>query len=73
MVYLKERLVDGDVLLYSWLPTGEILVDLMTKETKMNDAFEDIIQENIINIQQPLVDKVVALGMEIRMKNIRNR
>ena len=39
----------------------------------MNDAFKDIIQENIINIQQPLVDKVVALGMEIRMKNIQNR
>ena len=70
MVDLKERLVDGDVLSYSWLPTREILADLMTKETKMNDAFEDIIQENIINIQQPLVDKVVALGMEIRMKNI---
>ena len=73
MVDPKERLVDGDVLSHSWLPTGEILADLMTKETKMNDAFEDIIQENIINIQQPLVDKVVALGMEIRMKNIRNR
>ena len=73
MVDLKERLVDGDVLLYSWLPTREILADLMTKETKMNDAFEDIIQENIINIQQPLVNEVVAVGTEIRMKNIQNR
>ena len=73
MVYLKERLVDGDVLLYSWLPTGDILAVLMAKETKMNDAFEDIIQENIINIQQPLVNEVVVVGKEIRMKSICNR
>ena len=50
VVDLKEGLVDGDVLSYSWLPTGEVILDLMTKEAKMNDAFEDIIRENIINI-----------------------
>ena len=59
--------------------TGEALSslleggDLMKKETKLTDTFEDIIQENIIDIQQPLVNEVVAVGMKIRMKNIQNR
>ena len=47
-----------------------MIADLMTTDTKMTDVFKDIIQENVINIQQPLVNEVVAVGTEIRMKNI---
>ena len=56
VVNLKERLVDSDLYSYSWLPTGEMMADLMTKEMKIPVSFEDVILENIINIQQPLMN-----------------
>ena len=73
MVNLKERLVDGNIYSYSRLPTGEIIADLMTKEMKIPVTFKDVILENIINIQQPLINELVAVSTEIRMKNIHNR
>ena len=35
IVDLKERLVDRDVQSYSWLPTQDMMADLMTKEMKV--------------------------------------
>ena len=31
VVDLKERLVDGDIQSFSWLPTQDMMADLMTK------------------------------------------
>ena len=70
---LKERLVDGEIYTYSWLPTQEMLVDVLTKEMKIPQALEDVILWNKISISQPLVNKVKAVGTEIRMVNIHNR
>ena len=70
---LKERLVDGDVYSYSWLPTQGMLADVLTKEMKIPQALEDVILKNKISISQPLVNEVKAVGTKIRMVNIHNR
>ena len=69
---LKERLVDGEIYSYSWLPTQGMLADVLTKEMKILQALEDIILKNKISIFKPLVNKVKAVGTEIRMINIQN-
>ena len=57
----------------SWLPTQEMLADVLTKEMKIPQALEDVILKNKISISQPLVNEVKAVGTEIRMVNIHNR
>ena len=70
---LKERLVDRDIQSYSWLPTQDMLADVLTKEMRIPQALENIILKNEIKISQPLVNEVKAVGTEIRMINIWNR
>ena len=70
---LKERLLDKDVYSYSWLPTQEMLADVLTKEMKIPQALEDVILKNKISISQPLVNEVKVVGTEIRIINIHNR
>ena len=70
---LKERLVDGDIQSYFWLPTQDMLADVLTKEMRISQALEDVILKNKISLSQPLVNEVKAVGTEIRMVNIRNR
>ena len=38
IVDLKERLVDKDIFSYSWLPTKDMLADVMTKEMHLPPA-----------------------------------
>ena len=75
VVDLKERLVDGDVFLYFWLPTKNMWADIMTKEMQCPSALEDIFLKNDLDIPQLLINEVRAVGTEIRMNinNIRNR
>ena len=70
VVDLKERLVDGDIQSFSWLPTQDMMADLMTKEMKVPFNLEEVIMRNTLQLPQPLVNEVVAVGTEIRMKNI---
>ena len=70
---LKERLVDGEIYSYSWLPTQGMLADVLTKERKIPLALEEIIFKNQISIPRPLMNEVKAVGTEIRMINIQNR
>ena len=70
---LKERLVDRDIMSYSWLPTQDMLADVLTKEMQIPQAIEDVIFKKEISISQPLVNEVKAVGTEIRMVNICNR
>ena len=70
---LKERVLDGDVYSYLWLPTQEMLADVLTKEMKIPQALENVILKNKISISQPLVNEVKAFGTKIRIVNIRNR
>ena len=70
---LKERLVNGDICSYSWLPTKIIWADMMTKEMELLSALEDVFVKNEIVLCIPLVNEVRAIGTEIRMNNIKNR
>ena len=73
VVDLKERLVDGDIYSYSWLPTKNMWADMMTKEMKIPPALEDVIMKNVMDLPNFLVNEVKAVGTEICMTNIRNR
>ena len=73
IVDLKERLVDKDIHSYSWLPTQDMLADVMTKEMHLPQALENVFLKNEFSLPQPLVNEVKAIGTEIRMTNIRNR
>ena len=72
VVDLKERLVDGNIYSYSWLSTQDMMADMMTKEMKLLVNLENAIMEKVLNLQQPLVNEVRAIGTEIRMNNIQN-
>ena len=48
VVDLKERLVDGEVFSYSWLPTEKMWADVMTKEMKIPPSLEDFITKNVM-------------------------
>ena len=73
IVDLKERLVDRDIHSYSWLPTQDMLADVLTKEMRLPQALESVFLKNEFSLSQPLVNEVKAVGTEIRMVNIRNR
>ena len=73
IVDLKERLVDRDIHSYSWLPTKDMLADVLTKEMRLPQALEGVFLKIDFNLSQPLVNEVKAVGTEIRMVNIRNR
>ena len=70
---LKERLIDKDIQSYSWLPTQDMLADVLTKEMPIPQALEDVILKNRMSLSQPLVNEVKAVETEVRMVNIRNR
>ena len=72
MTDLKERLLDGDIFSYSWLPTKIMWVDMMTKEMELPSALELVFLENEMNLPKPLVNELKAIWTEIRMDNIRN-
>ena len=46
---------------------------LLTKETKLLEALEDILIKNVIDIEDTSINEVKAHGQEVRMTNIRNR
>ena len=73
VVDLKERLVDGDVFSYSWLPTKSMWADMMTKEMQLPSALENVFLKNDLDLPQPLMNEVRAVGTEIWMNNIKNR
>ena len=50
-----------------------MMVHLMTKEMKGPINLEEVIMKNTHRLLQPIVNEVVAVGTEIRMKNIQNR
>ena len=73
VVDLKKRLVNGYIYSYSWLSTQDVMADMMIKEMKLPVNLENVIMENVLNLQQPLVNEVRADGTEVRMMNICNR
>ena len=70
---LKEILLSGEITSIAWLPTKDMWADLLTKETKIPKALEDILARNDIKIENAFINEVKAHGYEVRMSNIRNR
>ena len=70
MTNLKERLVDEDVYSYSWLPTISMWADIIMKEMQLPSALENVFLKNDLDLPQPLMNEVKAIGTEIRMNNI---
>ena len=70
---LKERLLSGEITSIAWLPTKNMWADLLTKETKLPEALEDILIKNVMDIEDTSINEVKAHGQEVRMTNILNR
>ena len=53
---LKERLVEGDIYSYSWLPTKSMRADMMTKEMELPIVLEIVFMRNEMDLPNPLVN-----------------
>ena len=62
---LKERLVNGHIHSYSWIPTRSTWADMMTKEIELPSAVENVFLKNYIDLPKPLVNEVKTIGTEI--------
>ena len=70
---LKDKLLDGEVKSYAWLPTVDMWVDVLTKEMRMPGALEDVLTRNVMVLPKTNVNEVKAFDGEVRMENIWNR
>ena len=70
---MKEKLVEGEVKSYQWLPTKEMWRDGMAKEMEMADGLRKLLQLGKCEIRKEEVNKVVYENQEVKMLNIRNR
>ena len=70
---LKDKLLDGEVLSYAWLPTKSMWADVLTKEMKLPAAVELVLTKNVMDLPNASINEVKAFGTEVRMQNIRNR
>ena len=70
---LKEVLLNGEVESFAWLSSKDMLADALTKEMKMNQDLEDLLNKNIFHLSKSSVNEVKAIEDELRMFNIRNR
>ena len=70
---LKERLLSGEITSIAWLPTKNMWADLLTKESKLPEALEDVLIRNVMDIEDTTINKVKAHAQEVRMTNIQNR
>ena len=69
---LKERLMEGDVKSYQWIPTKEMWSDGLTKEMEMAEGVRKLMKTGVCELQKKEVNKVVCERDEVRMLNIRN-
>ena len=68
IVDLKERLVNGEVTSYAWLPTSDMWADILTKEKRVVPSkLEDVLKRNEMDLGDASVNKVLAFGQEVRM------
>ena len=70
---LKQRLVEGEITFYTWLPTTSMWADVLTKEKKILPDLNNVFLNNEMRLGDTSVNKVVAFNQEVRMTNIGNR
>ena len=66
---LKEKLEDNSVESYSWLETGEMIADILTKECKDNHDIHNIFMNNIFCYAKSRKNLVSCIDGEICMRN----
>ena len=69
---LKDRLLEGEITSYAWLPTEEMWADVLTKEMKIPPGLDKVLAMNKMELPDCNINKVRAVDREIRMENIRN-
>ena len=47
---LKDRLQEGEIERYAWLPTEQILADVLTKEMRIPSGLEKVLSENEMDL-----------------------
>ena len=70
---LKDRLLEGEITSYAWLPTEEMWADVLTKEMKIPPGLDNILASNRMELPDTDINRVGAVDGEIKMENIRNR
>ena len=70
---LKERILSGEITSIAWLPTRNMWADLLTKESKLPEALEDVLFRNVMDIKDTTINEVKAHGQEVKMLNMWNR
>ena len=66
---LKEKLVDGEIVAYQWIPTKEMWSDGLTKEMEMAEGVRNLLNTGKCEIRKEELNKVVCENNEIRMKH----
>ena len=69
---LKDRLLEGEIASYAWLPTEEMWADALTKEMKIPPGLDKVLAMNKMELPDCNINKVRAVDGEIKMENIRN-
>ena len=62
IVDLKERLVNGEISSYAWLPTQNMWADILTKEKQLPETLEDVLIRNIMDLGDTTLNKVQAFS-----------
>ena len=70
---LKDRLLEGEIVSYAWLPTEQMWADALTKEMKIPSGLERVLRMNEMKLPDCNINRVKAVDGEIKMENIRNR
>ena len=63
----------GEIQAYGWLPTKQMIADVLTKEKSMPEIVSDLVSENKCPCTKSDVNSVQFINREIKMLNIRNR
>ena len=69
MTDLKQKLVDGDVSVYSWIPTKAMTADVLTKEGGDIENVLEVVRENLFREANSEQNMVVYSDSEMMMKN----
>ena len=69
----KDRLLEGEIASYTWLPTEEMWADALTKEMRLPLGLEKVLGMNKMELPDCDINKVRAVDGEIKMENIQNR
>ena len=62
---LKQRLVEGEVTSYAWLPTTSMWADVLTKEKKILPELEDVFLHNKMKLGDTSINKIISVCQEV--------